>query len=60
LGLLCHDIWKNLREPAEFIEYGQLGAYEAQHHLARRLVAAVRKLGYVVQLSPIALTLVMV
>ncbi len=53
---LCLIIWKILHEGAEFIEHGQLGTPEAQKRRARKLAAALRKLSYTVQLSPMAPT----
>lgn len=51
---LCQIIWNILHQGAEFIEHGQLGTPEQQKRRTRRCLAQLRKLGYTVQLNPIA------
>jgi transposase len=48
---LCQIIWKIVHDGAEFIEHGQLGTPEEQKRRARRHLAALRKLGYTIQIS---------
>ena len=48
---LSRIVWKILHQGATFVEYGQLGTPEVQKRRARKLVPALKRLGYTVQIS---------
>lgn len=51
---LCRIVWNILHQGADFIEHGQLGTAQEQKRRTRKLVTQLHRLGYTVQLSPIA------
>lgn len=51
---LCRVVWKILHEGVRFIEQGNESDPTVRKHRAQRLARALRKLGYNVEITPIA------